>query len=225
MDNGALTENKNSAYSDREFNASGDGVVLEPETTYFVMIDVSQDFTDAALGWNLTRSAIQSSSHGWTIADMVLSRNCCPGTTWSSTARVGRLSIHGHVRDSVPPVFKSATVNGTALSVVFDEDLDNTSKPAGSVFTATATDPGTGVERTIVGTTATVDITSRTVTATLSEAVAYGETVTLAYAEPDANPIRDLLENELAAFSGKTVASCASRACLPSSSRSRFRET
>ena len=42
-------------------------------------------------------------------------------------------------------------------------------------------------------------------TVTLAEAVAHGETLTVAYAPPDENPVRDLAGNAAAAFSGEAA--------------------
>ena len=108
--------------------------------------------------------------------------------------------------DTAAPQFQSATVNGTALSVTFDEALDTTSAPAGSAFMVTAT-PSSGAARTINGTSAAVSISGAVVTVTLASAVAHGETVALAYTKPGTNPLRDTATtpNAVATFSGKTV--------------------
>ena len=99
------------------------------------------------------------------------------------------------------PVFSSASVRGTKLSIDFNELMDEGSAPAGSAFTVrakrdgrTRTIRGTGTAR--VGTWTSV---------TLASAVAAGETVTLSYEKPTANPLRDRGGTELESFSGMPV--------------------
>ena len=107
--------------------------------------------------------------------------------------------------DTTAPRFESASVDGTALTVTFDEPLDGESAPAGSRFTVIAT-PQAGSARSIAGT-GTATVAGATVSVALASAVAHGEGVTLAYAVPATNPIRDRADpaNAAAAFSGRTV--------------------
>ena len=105
-------------------------------------------------------------------------------------------------KDTAAPTVASATVNGTALTVTFGEDLDTGSVPAGSAFTATAT--VSGASRTLNGT-GTASVSGRTVTMTLSGAAVHGETVTLAYAAPSSGALRDARGNAVADFSGQAV--------------------
>ena len=106
------------------------------------------------------------------------------------------------------PTFISAEVQGKRLTVTFDRTLDasGTTKPPGSVFTVTAT-PSSGSARTINGSSAAVTLDGAVVTAILSSGVAHRETVTLAYAKPDSNPLQDTapVPNEVEAFTGKPV--------------------
>ena len=82
----------------------------------------------------------------------------------------------------LPSRVKSAKVNGNKLSVTFDSTLDTNSRPAGSAFTVTASKSGS--IRTIAGTGALVGISDKTVTATLSAAVAADERLTVRYDKP-----------------------------------------
>ena len=110
----------------------------------------------------------------------------------------------GHKVDTDPPAFASAAVDGATLTVTFDEDLDAGSAPAGSAFTVTAA-PADGEARAIAGTGTAAGVAGAAVTVTLAGAVAHGETLTVAYAAPDENPVRDLAGNEAAAFSGASA--------------------
>ena len=111
-------------------------------------------------------------------------------------------------QDTTEPTFSSATVDGTSLVVTFSEAMNTAGNPASSVFRVTAT-PSGGSARTIDGTTADpVTIDDDEVTVTLASAVAAGETVTVAHrgiALGAAKKVRDLADNNLADFSGKTV--------------------
>ncbi|MXW85380.1 MAG: hypothetical protein F4Z55_05470, partial [Boseongicola sp. SB0667_bin_21] len=109
----------------------------------------------------------------------------------------------GHRVDTAAPAFASATVSGTALTVTFGEPLDEGAAPAGSAFTVTAV-LADGAARSIAGT-GTAGAAGAVVTVTLAEAVAHGETLAVAYAPPDENPLRDLAGNAAAVFSGEAA--------------------
>ena len=99
----------------------------------------------------------------------------------------------------LPSRVKSASVDGDELSVTFDTTLDATSKPAGSAFTVTASKAGSS--RSIAGTAASVAISGRTVTATLSAAVAAGERLTVRYDKPASGAVlKESGGNALASF-------------------------
>ena len=109
--------------------------------------------------------------------------------------------------DTTAPGFASAEVDGTVLTVTFDEALDADAAPAGSAFTVTAA-PAEGEARSIAGT-GTAGIEGAAVTVTLAGPVLAGETVTVAYTPPsgaEASPLRDAASNEVAAFAGQAVA-------------------
>ena len=103
------------------------------------------------------------------------------------------------------PAFLYAEDKGTTLTVTFNQNLDTSSAPAGSAFTVTIAAPG-GTPRTIAGT-GTAALSGRTATVTLASAVAHArdEKVTLSYAKPSTNPLRDTSETETASFSGKRM--------------------
>ena len=103
--------------------------------------------------------------------------------------------------DTTSPTFSSASVDGKALTVTFDEALDQGSAPAGSAFSVSATPQG-GTARTIRGT-GTASLSGMTATVTLASAVVGGETVTVSYTTPTNNPLRDLSANNVANFSGE----------------------
>ena len=121
----------------------------------------------------------------------------------AALAHAGLDADPAHKVDADPPGFASAAVDGAALAVTFDEDLDADSAPAASAFAVTAA-PAGGEARAIAGSGA-ARVAGATVTVTLAEAVAHGETLTLAYAPPEENPVRDVAGNAAAAFSGESA--------------------
>ena len=121
----------------------------------------------------------------------------------AALAHAGLNADPAHRVDANPPGFASAAVDGATLTVTFDEDLDAGSASAASAFTVTAA-PADGEARAIAGT-GTANVAGAAVTVTLAGAVAHGETLTVAYAPPDENPVRDLAGNAAAAFSGEAA--------------------
>ena len=91
-------------------------------------------------------------------------------------------------------------VVGDQLVLTFTEDLDDTSTPAASAFTVYIAGDTTGVNPSSVDT-----ISGKTVTMTLATAVTSGQTVTLDYAQPATNPLRDESELDAPSFTGRTV--------------------
>ena len=90
-------------------------------------------------------------------------------------------------------------VNGTSLTLTFDDMLDAMSRPAPGAFTV-----GYGSGSTI--TVSTVSISGMTVTLTLVSAVRQGETITVAYTKPaSGNVIKDDAGNELESFTATAV--------------------
>ena len=87
------------------------------------------------------------------------------------------------VTNNTPPAFSSATVNGSALTVTFDGELDEDAVPAASVFTVKRRRSGT--ETTVaLAATDPVSVDGKEVTLALAEAVRDTDTVTVAYAAP-----------------------------------------
>ena len=99
-----------------------------------------------------------------------------------------------HRVDADPPGVKSVTMQETTLRLLYDEALDPASRPAASAYTLA---PG--------GNPTMVAISGSTVTLTFASAPAEGATVTLAYAAPALNPVKDAGGNPAPAFTGLTV--------------------
>ena len=102
----------------------------------------------------------------------------------------------------VPPVFQSAVVDETTLTMTFDENLDRGSVPSHSAFRVTVNNARRNVEA------GGVAISGKTVRLTLASAVSDTDTVKVRYSRPAGNPLKG------AAF-GKAVATFADQAVRP----------
>ena len=122
-------------------------------------------------------------------------------TTAARLTHAAQASLEGHRVDAAPPMQVSASVQGLALVLVYDEPLDPASLPATGAYTVTAT----GGATTTTPAVSAVSIYGIWVTLTLDAAPAAGATVTLAYAPPASNPVQDEAGNDAPAFSGQTV--------------------
>ena len=87
------------------------------------------------------------------------------------------------------PSLESASVRGTTLTLTFDEALHAGSVPAAIAFTVTRTPAGGRAERVRLAGLPALD--GATVTLTLAAAVAPGDAVTVGYAAPETNPLRN----------------------------------
>ena len=127
------------------------------------------------------------------------------GTTNEASLAFAKVDHNpAHKVDGSPPTFASATVDGTTLTVVFDENLDTGSAPAGSAFSVTAT-RADGQARTIAGTGAAVSISGQEVTVTLASAVTFDDLLTVSYTKPSSNPVLDVAANAADGFTDQTA--------------------
>ena len=111
--------------------------------------------------------------------------------------------------DTTAPTLERAAVNGTALTLIFDEALHTGSAPAGTAFGVTATQQN-GSTTTISGTSAAVTIDGATVSLTLASALASTDTgVKVSYTRPALNPLRDTTANVVASFTDQEVTNLA----------------
>ena len=103
-------------------------------------------------------------------------------------------------RETTPPAPSSASVDGSTLTLTFDEPLDTGEVPDRSAFAVTVAGSGRGV--------AAVAVSGSAVTITLVPAVVAGDTVTVGYTAPTDDVtarLQDLVGNVAASFSGQSV--------------------
>ena len=181
------------------FTAAGDGLVLVPNTTYWVVVDVTADpSANTTLGRASGKGEDAGAVAGWSIADTRLYRSSTISSWSTETANVLKIAVHAAV-DDTPPEFSAAAVNGAALTVSFDEDLDTGSVPAPGDFHVTVG----GSRRNVAS--GGVAIAGAAVTLTLESAAVAADTVKVRYTRPSANPLRDIAGNEVATFADQPV--------------------
>ena len=105
-------------------------------------------------------------------------------------------ALSAHKVDTTMPGLVGASATDTMLTLTFSEDL-NTSAPAATAFTVVV-DGATGVNPTAVS------ISGSDVVLTVSS-VTSGQTVTVSYTKPAANPIKDLSGKEADVFTDENV--------------------
>ena len=103
----------------------------------------------------------------------------------------------GHQVDGVRPVFVSAAVDGTSLTLTYGEALDEGSRPAPGDFTVQVD----GAGRSVLG----VSISDAVVTLTLNPEVEHGDTGIRVSYTPGTNPLRDEVGNDALGLSSQSV--------------------
>ena len=174
-----------------EFTASGNGIDLAKDTTYWVVVDrTGGDGSNTFIRITLSDSEETDSSAGWSIAN---ERRDRPGSAWNQTnTRVPVIALYGYPKPPQPP---QLTASGDTLHLTFDNDLDPALTPATGAFEVTV--DGEAASPT------NVHISGRVATLTLAEAVGQGVTVTVSYdpARAGGNRLRDAARNDFLAFS------------------------
>ncbi len=185
-----------------EHTASGDGIDLAADTTYYVEMDVTSGSLHLT-GTTTSNAEEPGAAPGWSLADSAAGRGSAQ-TSYPADPFVNyalRIAIHGYSTDNTAPLLNNANVAGAVLTLTYNETLDPNSTPAATAFDVT------------VGTAAAVNPTAVQVTGTkvyltLGTAVTSGQTVELDYTQPSSNPIRDVAAphyNKAAALSSKSV--------------------
>ena len=106
----------------------------------------------------------------------------------------------GTPRETTPPELSTATVDGAALTLTYDEDLDENSEPSSDAFSVTVGGTGRAVDG--------VSVSGSSVILTLGSAVTSEDTVTVSYTAPTdtvAPRIQDDAGNPAASFSDQAV--------------------
>ncbi len=173
-----------------------------PITGYTIQRAVSP-YTPGDVLWEVSLSDPARTSHLWNLISIE------PATTYQVRMRAVNANGNGpwSAWESVTtaadttPTFQTATVNGTTLTLTYDEFITSSSIPATTAFTVMA--DSTAV--TVSGVGIRGGGGSRDVTLTLGTAVTNSQTVTVSYTVPGTNPIQDNTGNGAAALSAQAV--------------------
>ena len=191
------------------FTASGSGLTLSADTTYFFMIDSSAG--DENKTQNTTSDNEDTGAQsGWSIADGSLYRDRATTGAWTAFGESKKIEIKGTaIPDTTAPAFASAAANGTSLVITFDEDLAAAASLANGAFPVKKT-PSGGSEATVtLSATSGPVISGKTVTLTLGTAlVSTDGSVKVSYTKPTsgtANKLVDAAANETATFPDQPV--------------------
>ena len=117
-------------------------------------------------------------------------------TTAAYTVTVSRAD------ETDPPQLTTATINGTDLTLTYNEALNEDSQPAAGDFAVTVVDSATSVEAAVTVT--AVDVDGSDVELTLAAAVRNNDTVTFDYT-PGTDPVQDAAANPAAALASQAV--------------------
>ncbi len=205
---GTLTNPASLSVGAMTFWASGSGLALTANTTYHVVIDSPINGVNTQIGVTNSDNEDAGAASGWNIADGLRVRDWFDTTStsssWTLSTNAMRLSIAIAGSDTTAPTVESATVaaNGTTLTAQLSETglqgavvASNWSYTVADVNRGAPTVPSNALNS-----------SAGTITFTLSPAVTQGQVVTLSYnGGSDTNRIRDASDNNLAAFTGRSV--------------------
>ena len=143
-----------------------------------------------------------ASAHGDTVSVYYAPSSTDPirDLAGNAAAKVGHRVVTNNTpepSDTTAPALRSATMTNATLVLAYNEALDQDSVPAASAFTVRV------AGSTVTVTSVAVDGTK--VKLTLASASAHGDAVTVSYAAPSANPIRDPAGNKAANLSSRAV--------------------
>ena len=167
-------------WSTVEFAATGDGIDLEPNTTYWVVIDSSPN-ADTHIRVTASDDEDSGAAAGWTIGNVRRHRPA-GNTNWGTSLHTHAVKVAITGYSKTPPALESAEVNETSLVLTFDRELDTTSRTAARQFGIKF--GGGSLQRATA-----ISISGRQVTLTVPE-VRAGQVVTVSYTVPTSNPLK-----------------------------------
>ena len=167
------------------------------------------DFSVTSAGSAVSLSGVEVSGSQVTLTlaspvdvDDTVTLTYTPGTNpIRDTAELSAAALSGHsvvnnTPDTTAPVLQTSVVTDAAVTLTYDEPLDENSVPAAGDFSLT--DAGTPVA------VSSVAVSGMAVSLTLARDVGVDTAVILNYT-PGADPIRDLAQNPAAALTGRSL--------------------
>ena len=167
---------------------------------------------DSIVGARVTIRAAQMVAHGQTVTVTYEVPSEAAQRLKDPTGNEAAAFAGEAVTNNTPPRFDSAAVDGAALTVTFDGELDEGSTPLAGAFTVTVGGSGASLAASDP-----VQVSGSAVTLALASAVDRRDVVTLDYHPPGDNPLRDADHAMLPSpgFSGKTVTNNSPPAAAP----------
>ena len=185
----APSDNGGSAITGYQYRHSEGSTVDDTTATWTDILDGDDAGASAA---DETGFTVTSLTNGTEYAFEVRAVNAVGGGT-----KAGPETATPLLTDTSAPTLGTATVNGTALVLTYNEALDEDSEPATSAY-----------EVTVAGSTVSVSdvsVSGMAVTLTLGTAAVAGQTVSLNYTVPASNPVQDTAGNDAAALTDQAV--------------------
>ena len=182
----------------RTFTAPTD-TTLSADTEYWVIVEGTAGIVRSTT----SDSEDSGGMSGWEVADGLYKRDADSTGEWTAdTATNLRIRVNGSVLESTAPTVSSAEVTAAKpkeLVLTFSKALATGSVPAASQFTVkVGGSAGPAVS--------SVAIDGDKVKLVLAVALDAGQTgVTVDYAKPATNPLKDDANNEVAGFTGQAV--------------------
>ena len=173
---------------------STNGVDLAPNTTYFVLMDLSAENSTAYLRSTTNNGENNNPATGWSIGNGSYTRVVGSTGTWGTISHNMKIRINGYAKTA--PAMTGATVNGTALVITFDKALDTTSGTAAGQFTILAG----GTSHAATG----LSISGNQVRLT-GPAVTADQSVWVSYTKPTSSPLKGTNGGVVDAFSNQAV--------------------
>ncbi len=170
-----------------QFDASGDGIDLAANSTYWVVAS-----KNSAVTMRTTMENGESGAAGWSIRN---TRLVNPPNWAVSNTGILMLAVNGYV--NMPPALVSAEVNGTSLVLTFDKHLNTASRTAARQF-------GIKFGGGKLQNATRISIDGTKVTLTVPE-VRAGQLVTVSYTVPTRNPLKGSNGLAVDAFANYTV--------------------
>ena len=165
---------------DNSFTASGNGIDLAANTTYYIFIDMDAEHS---AHWKSTNDDGENANPatGWSIGNASYFRMVSSTTTtWTQLGNNNlKIRVNGYAK--VPPALTTVEINGSSLVLNYDKDLDTTSVPAAGRFTMEAA----GTSHTATA----ITVSGKQVRLTVP-AVKAGQFVTVTYSKPGSNPLK-----------------------------------
>ena len=202
--------NAYSALNGDRFWVPASAADLTANTTYWVVFKNETPGTHYRVRKNTLGTNNAGAASGWSIGTRSSWRNnAVPSSAWIQTLEAIVMDIHAshattggatEAVDQAAPQLQSASVDGSTLTLAYDEELDLTSSPPSSAFTVNVN----GEERPLVS----VGVGQSGVLLSLSTPVEAGDTVTVDYTVPTGESegkLQDPAGNAASSFTGQQV--------------------